>query len=114
MRAYRQSHPEAELARQRAWRAAHPDNVRNWNQTRRARIAGNGTDLTPKEWQQILDDFDHRCAYCHTDEALLQMEHVLPVSRGGRHTKSNVVPACGPCNRQKGTKTALEYRMRVI
>lgn len=28
-------------------------------------------------------------------------DHVIPLSKGGHHTASNVVPACGPCNSVK-------------
>jgi hypothetical protein len=31
----------------------------------------------------------------------LQRDCVLAVSRGGRYTLDNVVPACGPCNASK-------------
>lgn len=69
-------------------------------------------DLTTEEWQEILDEFDHRCAYCQTQGALA-MEHLTPISRGGRHTRSNVVPACKSCNSSKGAKTLLEFASTV-
>ena len=40
----------------------------------------------------------------------LEIDHVLPRSRGGRDTPENLVPTCGFCNAQKGNKTAEEYR----
>ena len=42
----------------------------------------------------------HVCAYCggHFPELELTVEHILPVSRGGRHEWTNVVTACRSCN----------------
>ena len=41
------------------------------------------------------------CAYCGATDRPLQRDCVLPISRGGRYTIRNVVPACGPCNASK-------------
>lgn len=41
------------------------------------------------------------CAYCGAADRPLQRDCVLPISRGGRYTVENVVPACGPCNASK-------------
>ena len=36
------------------------------------------------------------------------MDHVVPVARGGRSTRGNVVPACKPCNNEKKLLTPAE------
>ncbi len=41
------------------------------------------------------------CAYCGDAAAALQKDCVLPLSRGGRYTIENVVPACRSCNASK-------------
>ena len=41
------------------------------------------------------------CAYRGATERPLQRDCVLPISRGGRYTLGNVVPACRPCNTSK-------------
>ena len=41
------------------------------------------------------------CAYCGTAGVALQRDCVLPISRGGRYTLDNVVPACASCNASK-------------
>jgi len=61
-------------------------------------------DLTTEQWKVILAAFGGRCAYCGEAAADLTMDHVIPASKGGRHTASNVVPACGFCNRSKKDK----------
>jgi 5-methylcytosine-specific restriction endonuclease McrA len=77
-------------------------------QTRRARaarrrsrrVAASGSDLTDAEWGVILDAWA-ACAYCGADGPALQKDCVLPISRGGRYTLENVVPACRSCNASK-------------
>ncbi|GAA2009169.1 HNH endonuclease [Microbacterium ulmi] len=67
---------------------------------RARRVAASGSDLTDAEWFAILDAWA-RCAYCGTRGVALQRDCVLPISRGGRYTLDNVVPACRSCNASK-------------
>lgn len=43
------------------------------------------------------------CHYCgaHVGAGALTMDHLLPIIRGGRSTRGNVVPACKACNDAK-------------
>jgi len=52
-----------------------------------------------------------RCHYCqHTFPATeLTMDHIVPLSRGGRTVKSNVVPCCKECNNEKKYLLPLEW-----
>ena len=36
------------------------------------------------------------------------MDHVVPLARGGRSTRGNVVPCCRECNQAKGARTTLD------
>ncbi|MBM9465719.1 HNH endonuclease [Nakamurella leprariae] len=57
-------------------------------------------DLTPNQWARLLALWGG-CAYCGTQGAALQRDCVLAISRGGRYTVGNVVPACASCNASK-------------
>lgn len=57
-------------------------------------------DLTALDWDALLAAWGG-CAYCGAADRALQRDCVLPVSRGGRYTLDNVVPACGSCNASK-------------
>ncbi|MEU0198601.1 MULTISPECIES: RNA-guided endonuclease IscB [unclassified Streptomyces] len=48
--------------------------------------------------------WDGSCAYCGVSAVPLNVEHVRPRSRGGSDRISNLVLACSPCNRAKGSK----------
>jgi 5-methylcytosine-specific restriction endonuclease McrA len=56
------------------------------------------------------------CAYCggHFAELDLTVEHILPVSRGGRHEWTNVVTACRSCNTRKGSRRPEEANMPLL
>lgn len=57
-------------------------------------------DLTDRQWAALLDAWAG-CAYCGATDKPLQRDCVLPISRGGRYTFDNVVPACRSCNTSK-------------
>ena len=67
---------------------------------RRRRVAAAVNDLTDEQWLALLAAWDG-CAYCGNRDGPLQRDCVLPISRGGRYTVDNVVPACGTCNASK-------------
>ncbi len=58
------------------------------------------------------------CYYCggHFPPRELTMDHLVPIARGGRSTKGNVVPCCKECNTKKNTMLPVEweeYRQRL-
>ncbi|RYB91324.1 HNH endonuclease [Nocardioides glacieisoli] len=67
---------------------------------RKRRMAGVEHDLSPTEWSSLQAAWGG-CAYCGASGVPLQKDCVLPISRGGRYTVTNVVPACGSCNASK-------------
>jgi 5-methylcytosine-specific restriction endonuclease McrA len=57
-------------------------------------------DLTPEQWAALGEAWGG-CAYCGVTGGALQRDCVLALSRGGRYTLGNVVPACRACNTSK-------------
>jgi len=59
------------------------------------------------------DNFE--CQYCGKSGSVkdLTIDHVIPVSRGGRNTWENVVAACSPCNSKKGSKLLAEMGVKL-
>ncbi len=52
-----------------------------------------------------------RCNYCSKEikPAELTMDHIVPLARGGKTTKGNVVPACKECNTKKKSMMPIEW-----
>lgn len=59
-------------------------------------------DLDAAQWASLRSEWGG-CAYCGAAAGVgsLQRDCVLPISRGGRYTWDNVVPACRSCNASK-------------
>jgi 5-methylcytosine-specific restriction endonuclease McrA len=59
---------------------------------------------------------DNTCQYCgvRMPRADLNLDHVVPRSRGGATSWENVVCSCVPCNLRKGGRTPDEARMRLL
>jgi 5-methylcytosine-specific restriction endonuclease McrA len=93
------------------WYKTHPEaDAVHSSKRRSARYANTPIDemLTSTEWLAILAEHNGRCHYCQK-VAKLTLDHVIPLSRGGKHSKDNVVPACKHCNSSKGNKTLEEW-----
>lgn len=52
-----------------------------------------------------------RCQYCSAKAE--SVDHVVPRSKGGRHTWENVVAACRPCNAAKRDRLLVNTSMRL-
>jgi 5-methylcytosine-specific restriction enzyme A len=51
------------------------------------------------------------CYYCKREVGRdrLTMDHVVPLSRGGKSKKGNIVPACKECNNKKKYLLPIEW-----
>lgn len=78
---------------------------------RRRRVAAADNDLTTAEWTAIRAQWGG-CAYCGAIDVPLQRDCVQPISRGGRYTVMNVVPACGSCNASKSNGEVTSWLRR--
>lgn len=57
-------------------------------------------DLEAPQWAALIDAWGG-CAYCGETDQPLQKDCVQALSRGGRYTLDNIVPACRSCNASK-------------
>jgi 5-methylcytosine-specific restriction endonuclease McrA len=67
---------------------------------RKRRLDAVDNDLSAAEWDAIKAAWNG-CAYCGVTDRPLQRDCVMAISRGGRYTIDNVVPACASCNTSK-------------
>ncbi|MBZ4672305.1 MAG: endonuclease [Deferribacteraceae bacterium] len=66
--------------------------------------------LRKKQWwkNQISQGICHYCGRKFSPEELT-MDHIVPLIRGGKTTKGNVVPACKECNNKKKYMLPIEW-----
>ena len=56
----------------------------------------------------LLEKFNWTCAYCGKKDVPLEIEHIVPKSRGGSNRVSNLTISCHKCNQKKDNQTAEE------
>ena len=124
-REYRKSNPE--LVRQRAREYYQKDREKKlqqkseWgktpegrikqkakNQTRRARKNSVVSTLTASDLREVRDKAKGRCFYCR-EKRPLALDHIIPICKGGPHSRDNVVMACRSCNSSKGPKDPMKF-----
>lgn len=121
-RNWREANRERHLLNRKRWRAANADKIhasqRRWaathleakvliEQRRRANKRSVIATLTREQWRAIQTAYKNRCAYCQKESQHLTQDHIIPLSKGGYHTVTNVVPACISCNSRKRDKSPL-------
>lgn len=64
----------------------------------------------------IYEHYKYRCCYCggRFPTMDLNLDHVIPRSKGGTATWENIVTACLPCNTRKGSRSPAEAGMRLL
>lgn len=68
-----------------------------------------GTLLGYEVREYLLEKFNRKCIYCGKQNTPLEIEHIVPKSRGGSNKVDNLGIACRDCNVKKGNKTAEEF-----
>jgi 5-methylcytosine-specific restriction endonuclease McrA len=59
--------------------------------------------------EYLLEKWGRKCAYCGKNNIPLEIEHIVPKSRGGTDRISNLTLTCNNCNTKKGNMTADEF-----
>ena len=63
--------------------------------------------------REVLRRDNYTCQYCGRQGHHLTIDHVVPRHMDGRHTWTNLVAACSPCNRRKGGRTPDQAKMQL-
>ena len=51
------------------------------------------------------------CVYCQS-KMQIEIDHIHPIAKNGRHSVGNLVPACRTCNRSKKDLFVMEWKLR--
>lgn len=100
----------------RRYREEHPEYARNWREANRVyyqvrqrnraamKFANPGSvGVSERDWIKLCRRYDNYCAHCEQKiHGNPEMDHVIPLTKGGRHAIGNVLPACRSCNVSKG------------
>ena len=113
-RSYYEREREDIIARSKKWAENNPEKVRqaktnNLRKRRAARHAGRGS-FTAQEFRELCERYGNKCLACGDTEAVLEADHVVPLTRGGSDSINNIQPLCGSCNRKKFVNV-IDYRL---
>ena len=118
-RAFYLRNREESMARSIAWRAANLDaarrhrmesHYRNYAKdimrmsARRAHVRA--FVVTDKDVRRLMSQ---ACAECGSSRSL-HVDHIVPLSRGGRHAIGNLQMLCQSCNLSKNNRLTVEWR----
>jgi 5-methylcytosine-specific restriction endonuclease McrA len=89
------------------WRLRNPEKASLFRQIRRARLKDAKLFLvTAKNIKRLMQQ---NCIYCGCPSS--QVDHIIPLSRGGLHSIGNLAASCKPCNLSKSNKMIMEWRV---
>ena len=57
---------------------------------------------------RILKKYNNKCVRCESTQNL-EVDHIMPLTRGGRHNEDNFQILCRSCNRKKSNNIDYEY-----
>lgn len=59
--------------------------------------------------EYMLEKWHRKCAYCGATDTQLEIEHIIPKSKGGSNRVSNLTLSCTKCNQKKGNKPIEQF-----
>jgi len=92
----------------RKWAKANRDKKRIHEFTRRAREAGAGGKATPEQVKARIDFCGGLCWICQAPYQ--DVDHTIPLAKGGTNWPANLRAICKPCNSKKGFKHPSQIR----
>lgn len=110
IRETRRKYRERERELKRKWRKAHPEKVKADDIRRRARLLNAVGSHSAADLIQMYEDQDGLCAYCETPLfGSYEVDHIVPLARGGSNDAENLAITCPDCNRSKGVKSVEDF-----
>jgi len=76
---------------------------------RKRNIKLSKNNVTTKDILNLLEIQNRKCFYCGCELVDYQIDHFIPLSKGGEHIIENIVIACISCNLSKNDKMPMEF-----
>lgn len=119
---YREVHPDRAKLSTANWRKEnkekYTESLLEWrrenhynaitNSKKKAKKYNSPGEFSAAEWIALIEKYDNTCLRCG-EVGNVTIDHVIPLSKGGRNSIDNIQPLCLSCNSKKQTKT-IDYR----
>jgi len=104
---YRQANRDVRIETAKRWNQNNKDRYRI--HVAKSHIKRKGADVFIILDREMKALYASSCAFCNSREKIT-MDHIIPISRGGRHSIGNLQPLCKSCNSSKKSRLISEYK----
>lgn len=92
------------------WKINNKEKLAIYNQNRKARKRNQLGNISPLLINKLLVLQNNRCANCHVElNNKYHMDHIIPISLGGKHDDGNLELLCPKCNLRKSNKDPIVW-----
>jgi 5-methylcytosine-specific restriction endonuclease McrA len=118
---YRENNVEYVKNKQKEWHKKNPAYLSEWREKNRhlhngkenkRRVAKKNNGIFSIAGKELKNLYASKCAACDSNENI-QLDHIIPISRSGRHSIGNLQPLCRSCNLSKGNKLMIEWKNKL-
>ena len=109
--AWNAANKERIAAKVRAWKEANPQKKNAYRRNRIARVMQATGSHTADDVAFLLDQQKYRCMECRKSikRSLWEVDHIMPLARGGSNDRRNLQILCRRCNRCKGGRDPIDH-----
>jgi len=111
---YRRNRKEI-IEKSKQWANDNKEKRRHISREYRARRIGwiGDEHIEYDKWLDLCKKYNNKCLRCGKSSDNLTQDHIVPLSKGGRHIIENIQPLCFSCNSSKNAKI-IDYRVECI
>ena len=83
--------------------------MKSIHKRRAQKLSSEDGTVTSQALDKLKEEQNHQCKYCKCEldfsaKGQVHLDHVIPLSKGGAHSITNVVWSCAKCNLKKSDK----------
>lgn len=104
------THKEEHMVSHRKWKEKDPENAKavriRYDNKRRAWERDTDSRATTKQINELIKNSNNTCFWCDQEipNGKMHLDHIYPLSRGGKDEINNLVVSCEYCNKRKANK----------
>lgn len=112
---YRRNHSDKCNESNQRWLNKNPEKKREYSQRRKARKQNAVGQFNAEDIQTLYVSQQGKCWWCECElNGKYEIDHRIPLSRGGTNNANNLCLTCRTCNRSKNDKLPHEWNGRLL
>lgn len=107
---WNKTHKAEHMVSHNKWKNKNPDNVKavrtRYENRRRAWERNTDSRVTTEQINKLIKDSENICFWCDEEipRGKMHLDHIYPLSKGGKDENNNLVVSCEDCNKRKANK----------